>query len=45
MGGPEKWQKWGRAKQVLSHFCRAVKKSHGHFRIALLSLNCFGDFL
>ena len=44
-GGPEKWQKRGRAKQVLSHFCHVVKKSHGHFRIAPLSLNCFGDFL
>ena len=22
MGGPEKWQKWGRAKRVLSRFCR-----------------------
>ena len=21
MGGPEKWRKWGRAKQVLSRFC------------------------
>ena len=26
MGGPEKWQKWGRAKQVLSHFCHHVKE-------------------
>ena len=23
MGEPEKWQKWGRAKRVLSCFCRA----------------------
>ena len=44
MGGPEKWQKRGRAKRVLSHFCRVVKKSHGRFRIAPLSLNCFGRF-
>ena len=22
-GGPEKWQKWGRAKQILSRFCRS----------------------
>ena len=22
LGGPEKWQKWGRAKRVLSRFCR-----------------------
>ena len=27
MGGPEKWQKWGRAKRVLSRFCRHVKES------------------
>ena len=44
MGGPEKWQKLGRAKRVLSHFCRVVNKSHGHFRIAPLSLNCFGRY-
>ena len=25
MGGPEKWQKRGRAKRVLSHFCREEK--------------------
>ena len=25
--GPEKWQKWGRAKRVLSHFCRHIKES------------------
>ena len=24
--GPEKWQKQGRAKQVLSHFCRHSKE-------------------
>ena len=42
MGGPEKWQKQGRAKWVLSHFCLVVKKGHGHFGLALLSLNCFG---
>ena len=43
-GGPEKWQKWGRAKRVLSRFCHVVRKCHGHFRIAPLSLNCFGRF-
>ena len=26
MGGPEKWQKRGRAKRVLSRFCRHVKE-------------------
>ena len=26
MGGPEKWQKWGRAKRVLSRFCREEKR-------------------
>ena len=31
MGGPEKWQKWGRAKRVLYHFCHIVRKSH-HFQ-------------
>ena len=31
MGGPEKWQKWGRAKQVLSRFCRHVDESIGNF--------------
>ena len=31
MGGPEKWQKWGRAKRVLSRFCRDVKDTVGHF--------------
>ena len=25
-GGPEKWQKWGRAKRVLSRFCREEKR-------------------
>ena len=45
MGGPEKWQKWGRAKRVLSRFCRHVKDSLGHFcKVAPLSLNCFGRF-
>ena len=43
-GGLKKWQKRGRAKWVLSRFCRLVIKSHGHFRIAPLSLNCFGSF-
>ena len=31
MGGPEKWQKRGRAKQVLSHFCHHGKGVFGHF--------------
>ena len=26
MGGPEKWQKRGRPKRVLSHFCREERK-------------------
>ena len=26
-GGPEKWQKWGRAKWVLFHFCHHIKRS------------------
>ena len=26
-GGPEKWQKRGRAKRVLSHFCRIKDRS------------------
>ena len=44
-GGPEKWQKWGRAKWVLSHFCCHVKRSIGNFRrVAPLSMNCFGRF-
>ena len=30
-GGPEKWQKWGRAKRVLSRFCRHEKGVFGHF--------------
>ena len=45
MGGPEKWQKRGRAKRVLSRFCNHVKRSFGHFwKVAPLSLNCFGRF-
>ena len=40
-GGPEKWQKRGRAKRVLSHFCCIVKKSHGHFRIATFKFELF----
>ena len=43
-GGPEKWQKQGRAKRVLSRFCHVVRKSRGHFVLAPLSLNCFGRF-
>ena len=30
-GGPEKWQKWGRAKWVLSRFCLLGKSGHGCF--------------
>ena len=30
MGGPEKWQKRGRAKRVLSRFCRLIIKGHHH---------------
>ena len=47
MGEPEKWQKRGRAKWVLSHFCRLIIKSHRHilksstFKFELFS----GDFL
>ena len=44
MGWPEKWQKQGRAKWVLSRFCHVIKKGHGHFRIAPLSFNCFRRF-
>ena len=43
MGGPEKWQKRGRAKRVLSRFCRLVRKSRDYFRIAPLSLKCFRE--
>ena len=45
MGGPEKWQKRGRAKRVLSRFCRHGKEILGNLRIvAPLSLNYFGRF-
>ena len=45
MGGPEKWQKWGRAKRVLSRFCHHGKGNFGNLRkVAPLSLNCFGSF-
>ena len=38
-------KKRGRAKRVLSHFCRHVKRSIGNLRkVAPLSLNCFGRF-
>ena len=30
--GPEKWQKWGRAKQVLSRFCREEDNFYGNLR-------------
>ena len=43
MGGPEKWQKQGRAKRVLSHFCLVVKNGHGYFGKAPLSLNLFWE--
>ena len=44
-GGAEKWQKRGRAKWVLSRFCRLIIRSHGHFwKVAPLSLRCFGRF-
>ena len=44
-GGPAKWQKRGRAKWVLSCFCRHGEESLGHFhKVAPLSLNCFGRF-
>ena len=45
MGGPEKWQKWGRAKWVLSHFCHHGKGNFGDLRkVAPLSLIGFGSF-
>ena len=44
MGWPKNWQKCVRAKRVLSHFCRLVIKSPGHFRIAPLSLHRFRRF-
>ena len=44
-GGPEKWQKWGRAKRVLSRFCRHGKGNFGDLRkVAPLSLIGFGSF-
>ena len=43
MGGPEKWQKRGRAKRVLSRFCRLVTMSRDYFRIAPLSLKYFRE--
>ena len=45
MGGPEKWQKWGRAKRVLSHFCRAKEIVVFCFEGVPLSLSSsFGRF-
>ena len=45
MGGPEKWQKWGRAKRVLFHFCCHGKGNFGDlWKVALLSLIGFGSF-
>ena len=32
MGGPEKWQKRGRAKRVLSRFCREEDNFYGNLR-------------
>ena len=44
-GGPEKWQKRGRAKWVLSHFCRQGKGNFGDWKkVAPLSLIDFGSF-
>ena len=43
MGGPEKWQKQGRAKRVLSRFCRVVRKSHGPFRIGTFKFELFQE--
>ena len=44
-GGPEKWQKRGRAKRVLSRFCRHGKGNFGDLRkVAPLSLIGFGSF-
>ena len=45
MGGPEKWQKRGRAKRVLSHFCHHEKEIFGDLRkVAPLNLIGFGSF-
>ena len=42
--GLKNWQKWGRAKRVLSCFCRVTKKkSHGNFRGAPLSSELFRE--
>ena len=44
-GGPERCQKWGRAKQVLSRFCRHGKGNFGDLRkVAPLSLIGFRSF-
>ena len=43
-GGLKIGKNGGEPKWVLSHFCRVIRKSHGHFRIAPLSFNCFGRF-
>ena len=50
MGGPEKWQKRGRAKRVLSRFCREEKNNFeilGNLRKRSTFKFCFisGDFL
>ena len=44
-GGLKNGKNRGEPKRVLSRFCCVVRKSHGHFSIAPLSLNCSGDFL
>ena len=46
MGGPEKWQKWGRAKRLLSHFYLVEKSGHGHFWKSTFKFDFVsGDFL
>ena len=48
MGGPEKWQKQGRAKRVLSRFCREEKiilKFLVNLRKGAPSSFVLGDFL
>ena len=46
MGGPEKWQKWGRAKRVLSRFCRLIIKGLHHIlERSTFKFEVSGDFL
>ena len=42
-GVPEKWQKQGRAKWVLSCFCYVVKKSHSYFGITPFKFELFRE--